>query len=168
MILTHNIDGSPFLEHDDVTLDITADEYEKMRYMNASSTNLFLWHTVLPRLRGKRTTTNQEGEAEKTLKRWLNDGLFRSKPKEILSCPRHCGSSEQSWVETVSFDGNDFIADLPNLGIGRRVLITSSIFDEVKRFWEEDRTALLDFSGRGVRADDVLTPTSVKVVGLPE
>jgi hypothetical protein len=84
-------------------------------------------------------------------------------PEEIYSCPDHLYSSRQFFVETISFDGKDYIADLPNLDDGRQVLLTREVADKIRRFWQDDRIALLELGGGTVRSDDVLVPSSLSV-----
>jgi hypothetical protein len=84
-------------------------------------------------------------------------------PEEIYSCPDHLYSSRQFFVESISFDGKEYIADLPNLDDGRQVLLTKEIADKIRRFWDENRIPLLDLGAGTVRADDVLIPSSLNV-----
>ena len=83
--------------------------------------------------------------------------------EEIYSCPDHLYSSRQYFVAGISFNGKEYIADLPNLDTGRQVLLTKEHVDKIRQFWEQDRIALLNFGGGSVRHDDVLVPTSLNV-----
>lgn len=149
------IDEMPILEHDSVSLYITESEYKQLRHMDASATRKFLETTVLSRL--------GEGKESRILDRWLKRRLLDIKPNEVHSCPSHLLSSSQFFVESISLVEKDYIADLPNLDAGRRVLILEPNFDDVRKIWEEGRTALLEFSGGSVRSDGVLVPSSIKV-----
>jgi hypothetical protein len=85
------------------------------------------------------------------------------KSKEIYSCPEHLYSSSQFFIEAISFNGNEYVADLPNLDEGRLVLVSKEIADTIRRFWEEDRIALLNIDGGTVRNDEVLVPSFLNV-----
>ena len=72
MKLNH-IDEMPVLEHQDVCLYLTLDEYASMTPMNHAQIKLFLWNTVMVRLHQNRQNEREEGKEESILKTWLED-----------------------------------------------------------------------------------------------
>jgi len=87
------------------------------------------------------------------------------KPTKVIPCPEYLGSSNQQFVKAVSRLGAEYIAELPYLGNGYKVLITKEAFEEIQKIWKEELTALLEVSsGSPIRnSDNVMLPRSIHV-----
>lgn len=84
-------------------------------------------------------------------------------------CPDHLYSSKQYFVESISFDGVDHVADLPNLDDGWRILISEDVFNKIRQLWRENRSVILNIGAGTIRKDHVMIPSTVSVSeDLPE
>lgn len=86
------------------------------------------------------------------------------KESRTITCPEGVGTGNQYFVEKIHQDGDEYIADLPYLDSGRKVLLDQKAFREIELCWEQEHTALLQFGGGAVRPDNVLVPSFLHVI----
>ena len=79
--------------------------------------------------------------------------------EQIFSSPDY--SERSYYVQTVTFDGKEYVAILPNLAEGKELLISEEVFHTIKAIWDGGGMVILSFGNGILRPDDVIVAPDV-------
>ena len=88
---------------------------------------------------------------------------MKSFVKKPIPCPEHLHCGEKHYINEISRIGKEHFAFLPYYNGGEKILISETSFVEIKRSWEEDRTAILVIQSAVIRRDGILIPEADSV-----